>query len=139
MTAHKFLLTLALLLPLGLTGCGDSHEAVMDDMTKLTQQFNEIIGSVNDKASAEAAAEKIKSLSSESKAIAERMKKLGPLSAEKAMELGMKAISNMDPSSIGDQMKNMMKVMSNPEIRDVLQPAIDEYHKAMADANPVGK
>ena len=121
MNVRKHLLSLALLVPLCLAGCGDSHEGLIEEMAKLPPQYNEALSSVKDEATAKAAAEKIRALTDEAKALTERMKKLGPVEdpqklAELSKKIASGPIGSFNPSELAGKSKRMMKVFSDHEI-----------------------
>src|SRR5688572_4266707 len=75
-------LVLAAVSSFALSSCGDPHEKAAKDLTSLMNRMADTLGSVKDKASAEAAKDKLKSLNEEVKAMTSRLERLGKPSSE---------------------------------------------------------
>jgi outer membrane murein-binding lipoprotein Lpp len=69
-------------------GCGDSHEALVQDSLVMMEDINEQLASIKDKDSCEAAIKELKAISDRAKLMKERGDKLGkmPEETEKALK-----------------------------------------------------
>ena len=111
-----------------LVGCGDSHEAAMNDMIASMEKLNTILDGVQDEASAKAAKPKIEALSKQMDALGQRMEKLGEPSEAQQKELTAKFGKKMEklgPKMIG----NMMRISMNPQFAEHLQEAMKGMNK----------
>ncbi len=117
-------LLLAAVLPFALTGCGDSHDKAMKDMVSVMNRMADTLATVKDKATAEAAKEKLKGITEEMKAIKTRMDKLGNPTgdAEKALkDKYEKEMSEATSKMMGAAMKI---ATAGPEAAEVLKDAM---------------
>lgn len=104
-------------------------------LTKLSAGFEKTVTaleSVTDKASAEAAAIKIKEASAELSALSSQAKALeSELSEEEKKAMETSAMKKMEPL-MGRMTEVMQKVMTIPDAAEVLMPAIQDFQKAMS-------
>ena len=88
--------------------------------------------SITDKASAEAAAAKIKKASTELSALAPQAQALkAELSEEDSQAMETAAMEKMKPL-MGRMTTVMQKVMTDPEVGEILMPVMEDFRKAMA-------
>jgi hypothetical protein len=125
--------TLALTMPIALVSCGgDSPEKITADSIALMGKLGDALGGITDKASAEAAVEKVKALTSEIKDLKARMDKVGKPSAEVEKQLEEKFKPQLEAAQ-----KKMMEgftkaAAAGPEAMQSLQSAMMEF-KSLAD------
>lgn len=89
-----------------LSSCGDSHDKVADDTMKQMDEFFEVVTTVKDKESADAATEKLDAIIANLDKIAERYKELG-----EPDEATQKAISEKF-KKFGDEKKKEFQAQS---------------------------
>jgi len=114
----------------------DSAESLTDELITGMNKLADTIGSATDKGTAEAAAKKIAALGDDFSAIAGRMDKLDTPSEEekKALDIKMtKASEEMKKKMQG----SMTTLMQNPEIAEILAPAMMEFGQRMNKHNKV--
>jgi hypothetical protein len=118
-----------ILTALALTGCGDSHDAVMSDMVASMEKFNSILDGVKDEASAKAAKSKLEALTKEMKVLTERSKKLPKATAEELKSMQDKHEKEFVAVS-GKIQKNMFRIATNPTAMSALGDAMDAIAKS---------
>jgi len=137
-------LTIGLTLPFGLISCGgddkkdsggstatpekkaDSYDSLSDEMLSVMNSLADALGSVKDKATAEAAAKKIDGLVPQVNDIAARLKKLGKPSKEQAQKINAKM--DAADAKFEEKMKvGMGAAMSDPEVGKVIMTAMNDF------------
>ena len=110
----------------------EKAEALMTKLSGGLETAVVALESITDKATAEAAAAKIKTVSAELSALAPQAQALKTsLSEEDAKAMETMSMEKMKPL-MGRMTEAMQKVMTNPETGDILMPVMDEFRKAMA-------
>ena len=127
---------LAVLMALTLVGCGDSPEAVFDDAVGLMEEMNEVLAEVDDVASAEAAAERIKDLAEELREIGERADAL-----EEPDEATLEALRERYEPLLEEQMdalkQNMIRIgLKGEEVAAPIIAAFEELDEVGRDSQP---
>jgi hypothetical protein len=120
---------LAATLMLALAGCGsDSHEKVVDDAIAAMQELVDVLKTVDDEESAEAAKAKVEKIAAKMKKIGERYEALG-----EPDEATTKAIEEeYNPKMerlVGELPAQMMKLMKYPELAKTVQDAMGQMPK----------
>lgn len=113
----------------------DSHEAAVNDMAGLLEELVTILEGAKDKATAEAAAEKLAGLESKFVKLGERMQALGEPAADKAKELEEKMKEKMQPL-MQRMMATMMGLATNQEVQAIIGPAMEKIQGTMASMAP---
>lgn len=118
---------LALTMPFALVSCGDSHEKVTKDVISLMNKLGDTLGTVTDKASAEAAKDKLKALGDEMKALKSRMDKVGKPSGDAEKKLEEKYKSEME-AAMKKMMSATMKIATaGPEAQAALKDVMENF------------
>jgi hypothetical protein len=102
------------------SGCGDSHEAVMNDQMSLTKDMLAIMQGIKDEASASAAKPKMQALAEKAKAIEERQKNLGKPSDAEVKQLQAKYGTEME-ALMSKVMGEVIRISSIPGAAQQLQ------------------
>jgi chromosome segregation ATPase len=105
---------------MGVVGCSDSREKVMEDQLDLMEQTVGILEGVTDKESAEEAKPKLEALKEVSEELQARAKKLGKPTEEEAKELQEKYGEKMTEVA-NKMMAQMMRVQSNLETKSATE------------------
>lgn len=122
LTALLLLLTACVLLP----GCGgDDHEAVTKDMLGVMTEFNQVMETVTDTKSAEAAVPKLTKIGKQMEAIQKRMDSLEDEPAETGDAIRAKYQQQIDTQATA-MVGHIMRLESNPEIKAVLDEAMKD-------------
>jgi outer membrane murein-binding lipoprotein Lpp len=117
------LLAVALLL----SGCGDSHDDVMKDSVAKMNEMTDVMKSVTDKASAHAAAPKLKQISTDMKSLKAREDKLGKPSDAEKKQLEEKYKKDLE-TAMGNFMKETFRVaMLGPDVQAELQDSMKSF------------
>ena len=118
---------LALTMPFALVSCGDSPEKVTEDMIGIMNKLGDTLGTITDKASAEAAKDKLKSLGDEMKAIKARMDKIGKPTGDAEKKLEEKYKTQME-AAMKKMMGATMKIAAaGPEAQAVLKDVMQQF------------
>jgi hypothetical protein len=112
---------LALSLPFALASCGDSHDKAMKDMVSGMNKLADTMEGITDKASAEAAKDKLKSLEEEMKAIKARMDKLGKPSGDAEKTLKEKYEKDLEAAMKRMMGAAMKAATAGPEVQEALK------------------
>ena len=104
-----------------LPGCGDTHDKAMTDMVSGMNRLAESLGSVKDKATAEAAKGKLKEIREELKAVKARMKELGDPKEEAAAKLKEKYGKDLEAAMQKMQTALAGLITAGPEAQAVLR------------------
>lgn len=124
--SRSSLLSLTLVAVLGLTACGgDSHEALAKESVSIMQDFGDTLAKITDKASAEKHVGELEELVVDMQAVKARMEKQGDPSAEEEAELPAELEQEMG-SAIQKMSQEMMRIGSNPEIMQIVQPVLEQ-------------
>ena len=124
----RYLKLLAIVLTAFLiVSCADSKDKVADDAVSNLEELADVIVTIKDKASAEAAKPKIESIAKEFEAIEERIKKLGldtkkfkeDYKNDEALKARVKAIEDKFK-------KAFMTILTNKEIQEVLNETMNK-------------
>jgi len=131
MTASSILTRIAAVLlvavlPFALTGCGDSHEKAAGDMVSLMNRLADTLDTVKDKASAEAAKDKLKAIGTEMKEMKARMDKLGKPSEAKEKELKEKYEKELTAATTRIMGASMKIAAAGPEAAEILKDVMND-------------
>jgi hypothetical protein len=119
--------TLALTMPFTLVSCGDSPEKVTVDTISVMNKLGDTLGEISDKASAEAAKDKLKSIGEEAKAIKARMDKIGKPTGDTREKLEEKYKTEMEAAMEKMSAAAMKVIAAGPEAVQVLQGAMENF------------
>ncbi len=112
------------LLPLAVSACGQSsHESLTDEMVTSTEEIADVLETVTDKASAEAAKPRLEAIAKKMKDTLERRKALGEPDAAEQQAIAEKVKSRLDASQ-ARMMQAMMRLQSQPDALQVLRDTI---------------
>ena len=118
---------LAVTMPFALVSCGDSPEKVTEDMISLMNKMGDTLGTITDKASAEAAKDKLKSLGDEMKALKARMDKVGKPTGDAEKKLEEKYKTELE-AAMKKMMGATMKLSAaGPEAAAVLKDVMQQF------------
>lgn len=121
----RLTLTLALAgLLLSVPGCGDSHDAVMQDTIEIMKDMTEVMESIEDEASAKAAAPKLAKLGERFREIEMRQEAVGKPTPEQEQALKEK---------YGDELESVMQEFMAETFRLMMNPALAKH---LEDAMP---
>jgi len=116
---------LAVVLLICLTGCGDSHEAVMEESVSVMEDLHTILKDVKDKGSAEDVKSKIQALGDRMKDLKARADALGDPPKEVEAELGEKYMTKLF-SLMMKITGEAQRIESNPELSGILKDAMKD-------------
>ena len=116
-------ITLCVGILLLVSGCGDSHESVINDSVKLMKEMTAILKTVKDEESAKAAKPKLKALSEKMEAIEKRSKALGEPTAEQQKKLEEK-FKKENEKVVQEFFAEMMRVGVTPGLAQHLEDAM---------------
>jgi cytochrome c556 len=125
--ARLRLLLLTLAAPFLFASCGDSPEKVTEDMISVMNRMGDTLEGIKDKATAEAAKDKLKSLGDEMSAIKARMEKVAKPGgdAEKALKEKYEKDLEAAMKKMGGA---MMKVAAaGPEAQEVVKGVMEQF------------
>jgi len=108
-----------------LSGCGDSHEAVMEDTIECMEGVVGVLETIKDKESAEAAKSELEDFGATMKDIQQRMKDLGEPEKDQGEALKKKYEGRMK-ELIGKLMKESMRIAGNSELKNIVGEAMKD-------------
>jgi len=111
------------LLPLAGCGTSDPYEQVTEDSLACMEEMVDVLATVKDKASAEAAKPKLEAVGERMKEIEKRMEELGKPDKAKQEALEKKYKERMTEIA-GKMMQESMRVMMNPELGQIIGDAM---------------
>ena len=125
--ARFFWGVVSLLFTLKLSGCGgsDPYEAFLIEVVSVRREFNDILASVTDKASAEAAKAKITALGERMAEMMERMKKMDVPDQQHATAIQAQYAQRALTMQLEGQ-KHLQRIRQIPEARDIINDAAKE-------------
>jgi hypothetical protein len=121
---------LVLVLALALTGCGDSRDSVIKDSISDMKKLVDVLKGIKDEASAKSAADRIKAITENMKAIKARADKLGKPSPEEDKALQAKYETEMK-SITTDMGREMLRITMDPALREPMMQAMEQLQEAM--------
>jgi hypothetical protein len=111
----------ALALVFAVSGCGDSHEAVLKDTIKTMDEITEVCESIKDESSAKAAKPKLEKLAEKMKDIKKRADKLGDPKGDKKEALEKKYKDDLLKSALKMAVA-IQKASTVPGGKDAIKP-----------------
>lgn len=117
------------------TAVVDTPDSLTDELIVQMNKLGDTLLGAKDKASAEAAVEKLSAIGKDITAIANRMDKLETPSEEKQKALDAKMDAAQE--AMEDKMKGFMANMGNPDVAQIIGPAMQEFGKSMSENDKV--